>query len=386
MHGFEFSKFHGLIRIINFSSNINAMNAPLLKTLPDNEVQRLKAIRRYDVLDTPPDGAFERITAMVARRFQVPIAIISIVDKDRIWFKSHYGLDMPEIPREMGLCASAILNDTPYVVNDAKYDPRSLANPLVAGELGLRFYAAVPLHTSDGYNLGTLCALDKTPKQVDPSLIADLQDLASLVVDQLELRLSARLAAAHSAVMVREIDHRVMNSLQFVSNTLTLQSLRANTEPTQQLQRAADRVLAVARVHRHFYTSNGDTISCLNYLRRLCTDLGDILHSRIQVSGNDTQVPTTWIQPLGLIVNELVTNAAKYAGGDVRVSYDVRDQENTLTISDQGPGMPPGFDLKASKSLGMLVVQTLARQLGGTLEIGYGDNGLGTRFTVRFNA
>ncbi|HEY6933599.1 MAG TPA: GAF domain-containing SpoIIE family protein phosphatase [Marmoricola sp.] len=157
-----------------------------------NEPQRLDAVRRYDVLDTPPDGAFERVTAMAARLFDVPISIVSIVDSDRIWFKSHHGLDVDEIGRDPGLCASAILQDGPWLVTDAACDPRTLTNPLVAGEFGLRFYAGMPLTTHDGYNLGTLCVIDREPRRVSDAEVATLRDLASVVMDELELRLSAR--------------------------------------------------------------------------------------------------------------------------------------------------------------------------------------------------
>ena len=131
-------------------------------TVSDTELRRMAAVRRYDILDTPPDGVFDRITALAARRFGVPISIISIVDEDRIWFKSHHGLPVEEIGRDPGLCASAILSADPHILTDASIDPRSLANPLVAGDFGLRFYAGVPLTTSDGHNLGTLCIIDKT--------------------------------------------------------------------------------------------------------------------------------------------------------------------------------------------------------------------------------
>ena len=134
--------------------------------LPPNEPERLAAVKRYDILDTPPDGAFDHITTLAARFFKVPIAIISIVDTDRIWFKSHYGVDVQQIDRDPGLCASAILQDTPWLVTDAKLDPRTLTNPLVAGEFGLRFYAGVQLRTSDGFNLGMICVLDKQPRLV----------------------------------------------------------------------------------------------------------------------------------------------------------------------------------------------------------------------------
>jgi PAS domain S-box-containing protein len=170
-----------------------------------DESARLAAVRRYDILDTPPDGAFDRITAMAARLFKAPIAIVSIVDHDRIWFKSHHGLDVTEIGRDPGLCASAIMQADPYVLPDAKLDPRSLANPLVAGDFGLRFYAAAPLRTSDGFNLGTLCVIDKEPRPISAEDIAQLQDLASVVMDQMELRRSARAALASKDAVVEKL-------------------------------------------------------------------------------------------------------------------------------------------------------------------------------------
>jgi GAF domain-containing protein len=124
------------------------------KSCADVEAGRLAALRRYDILDTPPDGSFDRITALAADLFSVPIAIISLVDHDRIWFKSHHGLDVAQIDRAPGLCASAILQDGPWILTDARADIRSLTNPLVAGEFGLRFYTGIPLQTQDGFNLG----------------------------------------------------------------------------------------------------------------------------------------------------------------------------------------------------------------------------------------
>lgn len=160
--------------------------------IPENEVARIAALKRYDILDTPPDGAFDRITNLASWLLDVPIVIASLVDTDRIWFKSHHGLDITEIDRSPGLCASAILSDEFYMLTDARIDPRSLTNPLVAGEFGLRFYAAAPLQTYDHYNLGTLCCLDFVPRTFDEKQQKILQCMAQLIMDQMELRLSAR--------------------------------------------------------------------------------------------------------------------------------------------------------------------------------------------------
>jgi PAS domain S-box-containing protein len=165
-----------------------------MRVTAGSEENRLATLRRYDILDTPPDGTFDRITALAARLFNVPVSIISLVDEDRIWFKSHEGVDVEQIDRAPGLCASAIMQTEPTLITDASADPRSLANPLVAGEFGLRFYAGVPLRTSDGYNLGTLCVIDREPREITQEDLAPLADLAELVMDQMELRLAARRA------------------------------------------------------------------------------------------------------------------------------------------------------------------------------------------------
>ena len=158
----------------------------------EKERQRMVAVRRYDILDSPPDGAFDRITALAARLFDVPIAIVSVVDHDRIWFKSHHGISESQVGRDPGLCASAILRDEVTVIPDARRDPVALTNPLVAGKSGFCFYTAAPLRTADGHNLGTLCVLDTQPREVTDNEKEILRTLAAIVVDQMELRLSAR--------------------------------------------------------------------------------------------------------------------------------------------------------------------------------------------------
>lgn len=157
---------------------------------PD-EAARLEAVHRYQILDTPQDGAFDRITSLASRLFSVPIAIVSVVDQDRIWFMSHHGLDVAEVDREPGLCASAILQNDPWIIEDARLDSRALSNPLV-GELGLQFYAGIPLHTRDGYNLGTLCIIDRQPRTLSHQDLTTLEDLAAIVMHDLEQRMQSR--------------------------------------------------------------------------------------------------------------------------------------------------------------------------------------------------
>ena len=300
---------------------------------------------------------------------------------------------MQQIDREPGLCASAILSDDAHIILDASKDARSLANPLVAGDFGLRFYAGVPLTTSDGFNLGTLCVIDKEPRPISQDQIQDLKDLASLVMDQLEFRLSALRALAkadkslaQANLLAREIDHQVMNSLQFVSAMLHLQGKKASgSDAAEQIEAAANRVAAVARVHRHFHLEDDTAnVPALIYLRRLCEDLSGILSVPIDVNGDNTLLPTTSIQPVGLIVNELVTNAAKHGAGQINVSYRY-ESECTITVCDEGPGLPAGFDPATNaKGLGMKVTNVLAGQLGGSLSAGANPAGKGACLTVAF--
>lgn len=359
--------------------------------IPSNEAARMAAIRRYDVLDTPPDGAFDRVTAIAARIFNVPIAIVSIVDHDRIWFKSHHGLPVEQIDREPGLCASAILQHAPYILEDASKDVRSLTNPLVVGDFGLRFYAGVPLRTHDGYNLGTLCVIDKEVRPISEGQIADLRDLASLVMDQMELRLSARTelerasrANEQANLLAHEIEHRVANSLQFVSSVLRLQGRQVPEEVAAQFETAAHRVGAVARVHRHILDEqNAAYVSALAYITRLSEDLSGILGVPVSVTGDEAQLTTKTIQSVGLLLNELVTNAAKHGGGTINVKFVVTNSECKLSVCDEGDGLPSDFNFAGQKGMGMKIIDVLAKQLGGGVSTGSND-GRGTCFIVTF--
>ena len=166
------------------------MNTPL----PDNEVERLSALRRYQILDTPPEPAFDRIAEMAATLFQVPMAIVSLVDQDRVWFKSRLGIDANQSARDAGLCSQAILSPGVFHLRDAAYDQRAVGHPLVPA-LGIRFYAAAPLRTHDGLNLGTVCVLDQKPRELASGEAETLKMLAALAMNQMELRLYAEKVA-----------------------------------------------------------------------------------------------------------------------------------------------------------------------------------------------
>ena len=159
----------------------------------EDEELRLRKLHQYNLLDTPKEDAFDRITRLVSALLDVPIATITLVDRDRQWFKSGQGLGVEETPRSQSFCAHTMIGEGPMVVQDASLDARFVDNPLVTGHPAIRFYAGVPLHAADGTPLGALCAIDSSPRHIEPQQLKLLADLANLTMEQFELRLLATL-------------------------------------------------------------------------------------------------------------------------------------------------------------------------------------------------
>ncbi|RXF75604.1 sensor domain-containing diguanylate cyclase [Hansschlegelia zhihuaiae] len=153
-----------------------------------DEDARLAALDRYDILDTPPEETFDRITRLARRIFRTPIATVSLVDGHRQWFKSRQGLELSETSRDAAFCTVTVRQNTPLIVPDAALDPMFADNPLVTGDPRIRFYAGAPLTTPDGHALGALCVIDTVPRSFDEEDAATLMDLARIVIDELELR------------------------------------------------------------------------------------------------------------------------------------------------------------------------------------------------------
>jgi PAS domain S-box-containing protein len=185
--------------------------------LPENEAERLNALRQYQILDTPPEPAFDRIAEMAASFFHVPMAGVSLVDEDRVWFKSRVGTNVHQTARDAGLCSSAMLSQGVYHLSDAAHDQRALRHAFVA-DLGIRFYAAAPLRNHEGFNLGTVWVLDQKPRELASSEAETLRMLAALAMNQMELRLYAervaRLERAERTVgeKLREANQRLAQS------------------------------------------------------------------------------------------------------------------------------------------------------------------------------
>src|SRR5688500_8172142 len=156
--------------------------------LPANEDARLEALRDLEILDTPPEPEYDDLALIASQICATPISMISLIDRDRQWFKSRVGMEPQETSRDVAFCAHAILQRDLFIVADASEDPRFAANPLVTADPKIRFYAGAPLRTPDGQALGTLCVMDRTARELSPDQENALRALSRQVEAQLELR------------------------------------------------------------------------------------------------------------------------------------------------------------------------------------------------------
>ncbi len=179
---------------------------PMPSTAQPRELSRLAALLRYEILDTPEDSAFDDFTALAAQICDTPIALISLVDDRRQWFKSRVGLDVSETPREISFCTYTITGDEIFEVPDTLQDPRFCSNPLVLGDPHIRFYAGTPLTSPDGYNLGTLCVIDRQPRRLSPEQRETLERLGRQVIRLFEQHLLAHRHAEQAALQQAILD------------------------------------------------------------------------------------------------------------------------------------------------------------------------------------
>jgi two-component sensor histidine kinase len=370
--------------------------------LPVDEPQRLIALKRHDLLDTPPERAFDRITRLAAGVLGMPISLITLIDETRQWFKSRHGLDAPWTRREVAFCSYTILDTEPLVVPDAAADGRFAANPLVTGDPNIRFYAGAPLVTPEGHVLGTLCVIDRSPHpEFSDEQRRLLQDLAGLVMTEIESR-SAILALrqevrerqeaerrlhqslAETETLLREVHHRVKNNLQVMDTLLALE-IRHTPAVAEHLRDLRYRMYCLGIVHQMLMQSADlATIKVGEFLCNLCRSLAASYTDRqskvtlnVTVEPGDISFKIDFAIPLGLLITELVTNAYKHAfpldqPGTIDVSLTIIGEGKArLAVFDDGIGMPAA---PSPVTVGQQIIAELVDQLDGEIAMDQNQN------------
>ncbi len=373
--------------------------------IPENEEARIQALLRYEILDTEPEVAYDDFVKVASFICQTPIALISLVDPTRQWFKAQVGCPAPETSRDMAFCAHAIHQTDVFVVPDTLTDPRFVDNPLVTGDPHIRFYAGAPLITPEGLAIGTLCAIDREPRTLSPEQISALQTLARQVVAQLELRrltkeLQQALESKNKLFHILSHDLRSpFNGILAFSRTLVEEG---ETLTKDEIQDFSQTVLTSAeqfmQLIDNLLQSTRFELGALEYQPTNIAIDTVVRNVQALLKGNATQKmvdlvyephPETEVfadsTMLHSIFQNLIGNAIKFTPAKGTVTVEVVDQGELIQVSviDTGVGVPSEmvaslFELKAHRStdgtsgekgtgLGLLLCKDLVEKQGGRL-------------------
>jgi signal transduction histidine kinase len=357
------------------------------------ELERLRALHAYSVLDTPAEARLDRITLLLARSLNVPIALISLVDAERQWFKSRHGLVAESTPRDVAFCAHAIRGADLFVVEDTLLDERFVHNPFVQGDPHVRFYAGAPLITPDGQRLGTLCAIDEKPRSLSEEQCSLLRELAEHVMDLFELR---RLAVLKRDV--EETSHALSHDLRPGLHQMKTFGELISSEPDNRLTQRSARHLSLIgeiaertrvrldAIREFLRLGEGAALSELA-LDELMTALLARRAEATAARKAELQVgalPAVLGPPaqIELLFGHLLDNALKYGPQGVRISVrgERRDGRVWLEICDSGPGIPEAQRGRAlrlfqrlhggevpGQGVGLALCRKIVEQLGGSL-------------------
>lgn len=363
---------------------------------PHNEVQRIDTLRGYNILDSKREHAFDDLTLIASQICGTPIALVSLVDEDRQWFKSAVGLDAPETPRELAFCAHAILQDKVFEVPDAHRDIRIHDNALVTGAPHLRFYAGAPLQTPDGHALGTLCVLDRRPRNLSEGQKAALEALARQAMAQMELRKAlqdAERTSRYRSRLMAVMGHDLKQPVNVINMCLSLLEPQLDGEEDAQ-------TLAYARSAIATLSAELDSLATASRLddeqvrltpvpvQRIFDNLHANWSLRARSKGLTLRLcpSRTTIETdeklLGTVLGNLVGNAIKYtAQGGVVVGFRRRGDGYRIEVWDSGIGIPDSERGKIFDSfkqidrqseglgLGLAIVRRTAELLGCTIEV-----------------
>lgn len=364
---------------------------------------RLAALRSYGVLDTPREADFDELVGLAAKICGTPISVVNLIEEDRQWFKAEVGLGIRETPLDVSICRHVLLQPGITVIPDLLADPRMCLNPLVTANAGLRFYAGCLLKTPDGHGIGTLCVLDHQPRALSEDQLSALAVLANQVMGQMELRRTIsqktrlveqqQVLLAQQDLLLKEVHHRTKNNLQLIIGLIELQLRKMEgQEARTALADISRRIMSIAAVHEKLYqTDLIDMVDAGVYLRSVVEGITATspAHVSLELDIASVLLPMDLAIPLALIVNELVTNALKYAydenaSGPITVSLAPVDGLWRLSVTDSGKGLPADFVPQKSRSLGMKIIASLTRQLKGELE--FIDNRPGLACRLIFSA
>ena len=394
------------------------MSAPL----PSNESERLRALREYDILDTLPEQEYQDIVQLAALICGTPIALVSLVDTDRQWFKAKVGIDASETSRETAFCAHALLQpDELLLVPDARSDPRFADNPLVKDAPNIHFYAGAPLKTSAGHVLGTLCVVDTKPRELSPVQQEALFALSRQVISQLDIRVKLneleqaqrqlREVAAHQdrikeeerTRIAREIHDElggvmtgIKSYLSFAIDRAQRTGLEADPHLIDASALADSAIDTVRRVITDLRPSVLDQLGIWAALEWYAgqfaartgvpcqVDIADGIDECIDegIDGASVMMESALSTALFRIVQETLTNISRHAHATSVQLQVRRDQQDVVVkIRDNGKGIAAS-DLLKSDSWGIAGIYERARYFGGSVDIAAHPDG-GTEVVVR---
>jgi signal transduction histidine kinase len=371
--------------------------------IPDNEAVRIAALHESGLLDTPGEAEFDEIVKLASMLCHTPISLISLVDTDRQWFKAKIGLDVDETSREVSFCSHAIHQDQLFEVRDAMLDKRFSDNPLVIQDPSIRFYAGMPLITSTGSRLGTLCVIDTSPGKLTDEQRFGLKVLANNVIKIAELRIKNKELFYLSETQKKTISilaHDVRNPLSSIKSILELnQSHVLNADETagmikmvtSQLNNTlemVDNVVSWGEMHLKLGRLQLTSFNLHKLVERVFGS--EIINSAAKENKLINNVlPGTIIhsdeRALEFVLRNLVSNSDKFTqNGSITVDAKVSGLKTTLVVADTGVGMPPekvaelfkgdtkstlGTRNEKGSGLGLLLVKEFVERLNGSISV-----------------
>lgn len=360
----------------------NTFGKPII---PSSDEERLKALHRYEILNTPPEGAFNRIAALAAKLFKTPIALISLVDKERVFFKANVGLPgVKSEERGVSLCSLAVLQEDPVVFENAEEEPCLLANPNVAGAFGLKFYAGAPLITADGFSIGTICVIDKAPRKFSQSDKEMLQDLASIVMDEIEIRISSIRAIRGQNDLLHIAVHDLKNPLSNIQALAELLSVSKDEhfkeksvgliqESAVKMVSLIERLVKLSQIEDSGFALDLQQVNAGELAKGIIKNNQFMAQKKGQVLSLYMESPAIAIMDkewMREVFDNLINNAIKYSpeGKAIDVLLKADEKGFYFEVKDQGLGFNEDDKAKAFKKFSKLS----SRPTGGETSSGLG--------------